>query len=51
VFAFGCGRRLPYRRIVEHGTHDDLLTHNGRYTQLWIDRQRAHGWRLATADQ
>jgi ATP-binding cassette, subfamily B, bacterial IrtB/YbtQ len=42
---------LDAGRIVEHGTHDDLLTRNGHYTQLWIDRQRAHGWRLATVDQ
>jgi ATP-binding cassette subfamily B protein len=37
--------------IVDTGTHDELLARDGLYTQFWHDRQRAHGWRLATADQ
>ena len=37
--------------IADTGTHDELLARNGLYTRLWQDRQRAHGWRLATADQ
>lgn len=35
--------------IVDTGTHDELLARDGRYAQFWHDRQRAHGWRLATA--
>jgi ATP-binding cassette subfamily B protein len=37
--------------IVDTGTHDELLARDGLYAQFWHDRQRAHGWRLATAAQ
>lgn len=33
-------------RIVEAGTHRQLLARNGRYTAFWNERRRAHGWRL-----
>lgn len=33
-------------RIVEVGTHRQLLARNGRYTAFWNERRRAHGWRL-----
>jgi len=33
-------------RIVERGTHTELLEHNGRYAEFWIERSRSEGWRL-----
>lgn len=33
-------------RLVESGTHAQLLSLNGRYAGFWHDRQRAGGWRL-----
>jgi len=37
-------------RIVERGTHADLLGANGRYARFWDQRTRAAGWRLEKAD-
>ncbi|MEV6069875.1 ABC transporter ATP-binding protein [Nocardia sp. NPDC052001] len=33
-------------RIVERGTHAELLTLDGRYAAFWNERTRATGWRL-----
>ncbi|MFF2552736.1 ABC transporter ATP-binding protein [Nocardia sp. NPDC058058] len=33
-------------RIVERGTHAQLLTLDGRYAAFWNERTRATGWRL-----
>ncbi|MEV0293158.1 ABC transporter ATP-binding protein [Nocardia sp. NPDC050710] len=33
-------------RIVERGTHVELLASNGRYAAFWNERSRATGWRL-----
>ncbi len=33
-------------RIIEQGTHDELLTKNGRYAALWDEQQTAGNWRL-----
>jgi ATP-binding cassette, subfamily B, bacterial IrtB/YbtQ len=34
-------------RIVERGTHAELLAAGGRYAALHRERERAQGWRLA----
>ncbi len=36
-------------RIVERGTHADLLESGGRYADFWNERSRAAGWRLDAA--
>ncbi|SNT49123.1 ABC transporter ATP-binding protein [Rhodococcoides kyotonense] len=33
-------------RIVERGTHDELLARGGRYAGFWNERSRSAGWRL-----
>lgn len=37
---------LDEGRLVEAGTHAQLLSLEGRYAGFWHDRQRAGGWRL-----
>ena len=34
-------------RIVESGTHDQLLSQEGQYTKLWNRRQNAKSWKIA----
>ncbi|MGW4353482.1 ABC transporter ATP-binding protein [Nocardia sp. NPDC004582] len=34
-------------RIVERGTHAELIALDGRYAAFWNERTRASGWRLA----
>lgn len=36
-------------RIVERGTHAELLALDGRYAAFWNERTRASGWRLEHA--
>lgn len=37
---------LESGRVVEMGTHDELLLTNGTYAALWHEQERAKGWRL-----
>lgn len=39
---------LDEGRIVERGTHAELLERGGRYAAFWARRSRAQGWRLAS---
>ncbi|MFC9892489.1 ABC transporter ATP-binding protein [Nocardia sp. NPDC127579] len=36
-------------RIVERGTHEELLARDGRYAAFWNERSRAAGWHLEPA--
>lgn len=36
-------------RIVERGTHRELVELGGRYADFWAERSRASGWRLEPA--
>jgi ATP-binding cassette subfamily B protein len=40
---------LDRGRVVEQGTHADLLTAAGRYASLWAEQERARGWRITEA--
>ncbi|QDE84910.1 ABC transporter ATP-binding protein [Myxococcus xanthus] len=49
---------LDKGRVAESGTHDELLAKRGVYAALWLEQERAKGWRLvastpsrATAEQ
>ncbi|WP_406020753.1 ABC transporter ATP-binding protein/permease [Nocardioides sp. NBC_00850] len=38
-------------RIVERGSHSELLAHGGRYLDFWRERTQAEGWRLLEGPQ
>ncbi|MGH3940189.1 MAG: ABC transporter ATP-binding protein [Pseudonocardiaceae bacterium] len=39
---------LDRGRVVESGTHDDLVSRGGLYARFWAGRQQAAHWRLTT---
>jgi ATP-binding cassette subfamily B protein len=39
---------LDRGRVVERGTHGQLLAAGGPYRTLWDEQQRARGWRIGT---
>ncbi|OLT16968.1 ABC transporter [Pseudonocardia sp. CNS-139] len=41
---------LDRGRVVEQGTHTELLDLGGRYARFWAERSQARGWRLEPAD-
>ncbi|QDF06740.1 ABC transporter ATP-binding protein [Myxococcus xanthus] len=40
---------LDKGRVAESGTHDELLAKRGVYAALWLEQERAKGWRLAAS--
>ncbi|GAB3595493.1 ABC transporter ATP-binding protein [Microbacterium tumbae] len=41
---------LDHGRIVERGTHAELLAVGGRYAAFWNERSRASGWHLSATE-
>lgn len=39
---------LDSGRVVESGTHDELVTHGGLYARMWEDYNQAVQWRIST---
>ncbi|WP_370011808.1 hypothetical protein [Nocardia cyriacigeorgica] len=37
---------LDAGRIVQRGTHDELIDRPGKYAEFWRERERAQGWRV-----
>ena len=38
---------LDHGRIVQCGTHDELVRQSGWYRRFWEERQQAHSWKIA----
>ena len=37
-------------RVVEQGTHDELLVAGGLYARMWADYKRAASWKIASGE-
>ena len=42
---------LDSGRVVETGTHDELVEAQGRYARMWADYEEAVAWRIAATPQ
>ena len=40
---------MDHGRIVESGTHEDLIASSRRYKSMWDDYQRALAWKVTGA--
>ena len=40
---------LDKGRVVESGTHGELLAAGGLYARMWADYERSVSWRIASA--
>jgi len=32
--------------IIEEGTHETLMKHDGLYNSMWAEQQRTRGWKF-----
>ncbi len=41
---------LKSGQVIEQGTHDELIRHDGLYNYFWQERQKARSWKLGSAE-
>jgi len=41
---------LKNGRVIQQGTHDDLISQDGLYRRFWAERARARDWKLGLRD-
>jgi ATP-binding cassette subfamily B protein len=41
---------LENGRVIQQGTHDDLISQDGLYRRFWAERARARDWKLGPRD-